>query len=98
MMRLTRPSTGPEFHRLVRPAVTASRSCSRPLANEDRPGRPLSRDVADRLWEVVVAGELGEHGGERADVGLRRPGVRGSGPAGPWAAPVRLRSVIRGAG
>lgn len=40
LMWLTRPSTGPEFHRLARPWVTASRSCARPLANDDKPGSP----------------------------------------------------------
>lgn len=46
--------------------MTASRSCSRPLANEDRPGSAVM-DVADPSREVL-AGEVGEHGGERTDV------------------------------
>jgi hypothetical protein len=46
LMWLTRPSTGPELQFMVRPLVTASRSCSRPLANDAMPGRPAVRAVS----------------------------------------------------
>jgi len=48
-------STGPELQGMVRPLVTASRSCSRPLANDAMPGRPASRAAAihcGRCWPV----------------------------------------------
>ena len=40
MIRLTAPSTGPEFQWVVSPAVTALKSPSRPAANVLTPGRP----------------------------------------------------------
>jgi hypothetical protein len=55
LMWLTRPSTGPEFQRLVRPWVTASRSCSRPLAKDDMPGSSAARTSlihCGRSWPV----------------------------------------------
>jgi hypothetical protein len=47
---------GPEFHRVVSPRVTASRSLVRLSANAVRPGREF------------LAAELGEHLAEGADV------------------------------
>ena len=55
LMWLTRPSTGPEFQRLVRPWVTASRSCSRPLAKDEMPGSLEARALlihCGRFWPV----------------------------------------------
>lgn len=64
-MWLTRPSTGPELQGMVRPLVTASRSCFSPLANDEMPGSPASLASAIH-WGL--AGELGEHAGECADL------------------------------
>ncbi|AQT75971.1 hypothetical protein B1K54_34115 [Streptomyces sp. fd1-xmd] len=42
MIRLTAPSTGPEFQSVVSPAVTASKSLSSPAAKVLMPGRPAA--------------------------------------------------------
>ena len=66
LMRLTWPSTGPEFHGWVRPAVTAARSCSMPVTKEFRPGRPMARAWASHRGEPFAAA-AGQHDGEAAD-------------------------------
>jgi hypothetical protein len=58
---------GPELQFTVRALVTASMSCSRPLANDAMPGRGGGAGGVDPLREVL-AGEAGDHGGERADL------------------------------
>src|SRR6185437_9174932 len=72
----TRPSTGPELQFMVRPLVTASRSCSRPLANDAMPGRPTSRAAAihcGRSWPVADRREPGQERDCRPDCAAGRP-------------------------
>jgi hypothetical protein len=69
---------------MVRPLVTASRSCSRPLANDAMPGSPASRAVAihcGRSWPVssviMVANartwsDAAWSSGQRSRIALRR--------------------------
>ena len=66
-MWLTRPSTGREFQRLVRPLSDGVEVLLKALGERRDAGQLSGPGVADPLREVL-AGELGEHGGERADV------------------------------
>jgi hypothetical protein len=66
-----RPSTGPELHFMVRPLVTASRSCSRPLADDGvaavvAEGLDLLEQAPDAAAGAV--GVLVEVGLERVDL------------------------------
>jgi hypothetical protein len=66
LMWLTRPSTGPEFQVVVRPAVTASRSDCKPLAKDVRPGKSSARTAAIHWQELAF--QLGDHVTEGTDV------------------------------
>ena len=66
LMWFTRPSTGPELQFMVRPLVTASRSCSSPLANHDDAGQAGVAGGGHPLRQALT-GQLGDHGGEGAD-------------------------------
>ena len=61
LLIFTRPSMGPEFHRVVSPRVTASRSLVRLSANAVRPGRPSARTAAIQAGSSEESSAPGLH-------------------------------------
>ncbi|MBG7699749.1 hypothetical protein HCJ76_17065 [Streptomyces sp. MC1] len=84
LIRLTCPSTTPEFQGRVRPAMTASRSRSMPAAKVWRLGKVVLADGIEPLRESFALA-LGEHVGEGPDVTSEGIEFRAVGQDGPEA-------------
>jgi hypothetical protein len=72
LMWLTRPSTGPEFQRVVQALGDGAEVLGESFGEGGQAGQVGGLSVADPLREVL-AGELGEHPRECADLGVGGP-------------------------